>query len=154
MHALLGEKLPEYMVPAIFHWRESLPLTANSKIDIKALRALAAELVVGEGEGFQAPLTPTELTLAAAFAKVLGVEPDEIGRHDHFFDRGGSSLSAVKLAIATGRIVSIKDITRRPVLAELATLVDGRSERRTGAELQAPDPPNNPTAIASEGNVR
>ena len=82
------------------------------------------------------------------------MEPDEIGRHDHFFDRGGSSLSAVKLAIATGRIVSIKDITRHPVLAELATLVDGRSERRTGAELQAPDPPNNPTAIASEGNVR
>ena len=154
LHAMLGEKLPEYMVPAIFHWRESLPLTANSKIDIKALRALAAELVVGEGEAFQAPLTPTELTLAAAFATVLGVEPDEIGRHDHFFDRGGSSLSAVKLAIATGRIVSIKDITRHPVLAELATLVDGRAERRTGAELLAPDPPNIPTAIASEGNVR
>jgi len=131
----LGAKLPEYMVPSIFHRRESLPLTANSKIDTKALRALAAELAGGAEEEFQPPVTPTELKLAAAFAKVLGVGQDEIGRQDHFFDRGGSSLSAVKLAIATGRIVSLKDITRHPVLAELAALVDGRSQRRTAQLL-------------------
>jgi hypothetical protein len=69
--------------------------------------------------------------LAAAFATVLGVGPDEIGRHDHFFDRGGSSLSAVKLAIATRRTVSLRDITRHPVLAELAALIDGRGDGRT-----------------------
>src|SRR5205807_3485105 len=40
----LGASLPWYMVPAAFHWRENLPLTANSKIDSKALTALAAEL--------------------------------------------------------------------------------------------------------------
>src|SRR5205085_118833 len=39
----LGESLPWYMVPAAFHWRESLPLTANSKIDKKSLTALAGE---------------------------------------------------------------------------------------------------------------
>ena len=37
----LGESLPEYMVPSAFHWRERLPLTANSKIDKKALTTLA-----------------------------------------------------------------------------------------------------------------
>ena len=42
----LAQSLPEYMVPAVFHWRESLPLTANSKIDKKRLTALAAELAV------------------------------------------------------------------------------------------------------------
>ncbi len=127
----LGEKLPEYMIPSIFHWRDALPLTANSKIDIKALRALAAELAVGAQEEFEPPVTATERRLAAAFATVLGVERDEIGRWEHFFDRGGSSLSAVRLAIATARTVSLKDITRHPVLAELAALIDGRSERRT-----------------------
>jgi surfactin synthase thioesterase subunit len=127
----LGESLPEYMVPAAFHWRPRLPLTANSKIDRKALTALAAQLAVAEPET-PAPVTPTEHRLAAAWAAVLGIPQEQIGRSDHFFDRGGTSLSAVKLAIALQRAVSLTDITRHPVLADLAGVVDGRSERRRG----------------------
>ncbi|WP_392755829.1 amino acid adenylation domain-containing protein [Streptomyces sp. LN590] len=127
----LGESLPEYMVPSAFHWRESLPLTANSKIDRKTLRALAGELGAVQDE-YRAPTTPTEQQLAAAWAKVLGIPENQIGRRDHFFDRGGTSLSAVKLAITLDRVVSLKDVTRHPVLADLAGLVDGRSERRSG----------------------
>ncbi len=118
----LAASLPEYMVPAAFHWRESLPLTANSKIDTKALTALAGELGAGRGAATGPPTTPTEQRLAAAWAKVLGIPRDQIGRQDHFFDRGGTSLSAVKLAIALDRAVSLKDITRHPVLADLARL--------------------------------
>ena len=55
----LGESLPEYMVPSAFHWRERLPLTANSKIDKKALTKLAGELAAVE-DGYDAPTTPTE----------------------------------------------------------------------------------------------
>ena len=89
----LGASLPGYMVPTVFHWRESLPLTANSKIDKKALTALAAELDDAADDGrTSAPARPTERRLAAAWAKVLGIASDQIGRHDHFFDRGGSSL--------------------------------------------------------------
>ncbi|MET7549134.1 amino acid adenylation domain-containing protein [Streptomyces sp. NPDC005479] len=127
----LGESLPEYMVPSAFHWRESLPLTANSKIDRKTLRALAGELGAVQDE-YRAPTTPTEQQLAAAWAKVLGIPENQIGRRDHFFDRGGTSLSAVKLAITLDRAVSLKDVTRHPVLADLAGLVDGRSEPRSG----------------------
>jgi amino acid adenylation domain-containing protein len=131
----LGESLPEYMVPTAFVWRESLPLTANSKIDKKTLARLAGELNVVE-DNYDAPKTPTEQQLVAAWAKVLGVPPDQIGRLDHFFDRGGTSLSAVKLAVNLDRIFSLKDLTGHPVLADLAALVDGRSERR--AELLQP----------------
>ncbi|MFF1842463.1 amino acid adenylation domain-containing protein [Streptomyces sp. NPDC058232] len=127
----LGESLPEYMVPSAFHWRESLPLTANSKIDRKTLRALAGELGAVQDE-YRAPATPTEQQLAAAWAKVLGIPENQIGRRDHFFDRGGTSLSAVKLAITLDRAVSLKDVTRHPILADLAGLVDGRSEPRSG----------------------
>ena len=64
---------------------------------------------------------------------MLSVPPDQIGRLDHFFDRGGTSLSAVKLAVNLDRVLSLKELTGHPVLADLAALVDGRSERR--AEL-------------------
>ncbi len=120
----LGQALPEYMVPSAFHWRTSLPLTANSKIDRKTLTALAMELDVIE-EDYQTPSTPTEQRLAAAWGKVLGITADQIGRRDHFFDRGGTSLSAVKLAITLDRAVSLKDVIRYPILADLARLVEG-----------------------------
>ncbi len=123
----LGESLPEYMVPSAFHWRERLPLTANSKIDKKALTALAGQLSVVE-DNYDAPNTPTEQRLAAGWAKVLGIPQDQIGRKDHFFDLGGTSLSAVKLAVTLDRAFSLKDLTGHPVLADLAGVVDGRSK--------------------------
>jgi surfactin synthase thioesterase subunit len=125
----LAQALPEYMVPSTFHWQESLPLTANGKIDRKNLTALAGELSTVEEEDYQSPSTPTEQRLAAAWAKVLGIPEQQIGRRDNFFDRGGTSLSAVRLAVAMKRAVFLKDVTRYPILADLAELVDGRSKR-------------------------
>jgi amino acid adenylation domain-containing protein len=131
----LAASLPHYMVPSAFHWRESLPLTANGKIDTKALTMLAGDLDRVEEE-YRAPTTPTEQRVAAAWATVLGIPVDQIGRHDHFFDHGGTSLSAVKVVIALERRVSLSDITRCPTLADLAGVLDGRSQRRSGL-LQA-----------------
>jgi amino acid adenylation domain-containing protein len=142
----LRRSLPAYMVPPVLHWRERLPLTANSKIDRKALTALAAQLDVVE-DGHQAPRTPTERRLAAAWAQVLGVPAEQIGRRDHFFDRGGTSLSAVKLAITLDRTVSLKDVTSHPTLADLAGVVDGRSRARSGL-LQTLSPPDGTQAAA------
>ncbi|MDT7583433.1 MAG: hypothetical protein QOE32_983, partial [Pseudonocardiales bacterium] len=139
----LGESLPGYMVPPVLHWRESLPLTANSKTDKKALTALAGDLEVLE-EDRGAPNTSTEQRLAAAWAKVLGIPADQIGRRDHFFDRGGSSLAAVKLAIELNRAVSLKDITGHPILADLAGLLD--SVRRVEDRRQPPTGPARPRA--------
>jgi amino acid adenylation domain-containing protein len=142
----LGESLPWYMVPAAIHWRESLPLTANSKIDKKSLTALAGELGdAAAGADFDAPGTPAERRLAKAWATVLGIPEDQIGRHDSFFDRGGSSLLAVKLAIALDRAVSLKELTRHPVLADMAALVDGKSASRSGL-LQPLLEPSGPRA--------
>ena len=73
----LAESLPEYMVPSAFHWRERLPLTANSKIDKKTLTKLAGELGVSE-DSYDAPTTETEKRLAAAWATVLGVPQDQM----------------------------------------------------------------------------
>src|SRR5207249_4143303 len=132
----LGESLPEYMVPSAFHWRRRLPLTDNGKIDRKVLMALAGELDVAEQDR-DGPSTATEHWLAAAWAKVLGIPKDQIGRRDQFFDLGGTSLSALRLAIALDRAVSFKDLTGHPILADLATLVDRRAATTSAPEMSA-----------------
>jgi len=135
MRDQLGRWLPAYMVPSSFHWRSDLPLTVNGKVDRKALASLATELdnagprrtadATGS-ESEERPRTPTEERLAAAWAMVLGIPQHRIGRHDHFFDNGGTSLTAVQLAIRLDRVLSLKDLTRHPVLADLARLLDAR----------------------------
>jgi len=127
LRARLAETLPEYMVPSVSHWRERLPLTGNSKIDRKALAALAEELAPRD-ERDQTPVTPTERRLAAAWARVLGLAEGDIGRADHFFDLGGTSLSAVQLAISLGRALALKDIVAHPVLADLALILQTRTQ--------------------------
>src|SRR2546428_375387 len=128
----LGRFLPEYMVPSGFHWRPRLPLTGNGKIDRKALTALAGELDVAEHDPDR-PTTATEHKLAAAWAEVLGIPKEQIGRRDHFFDLGGTSPAALRLPIALGRAVSFKDLTDHPILADLAALVDDTSANRLRA---------------------
>jgi amino acid adenylation domain-containing protein len=134
----LAKVLPKYMVPSAIHWRETLPLTENGKINRKALTALAGELERGSvtrgtevaESRHEEPNTSTERRLAAAWAKVLGITEDQIGRRDHFFELGGTSLSALRLVIALERAVFLKDLNTHPVLADLATLVDNRSAQR------------------------
>ena len=124
----LAESLPTYMVPSALHWRETLPLTANGKVDKQALMTLAAELDVTE-QSREAPSTPTEHRLAAAWAEVLGIPTEQIGSRDNFFDLGGTSLSALRLAIALDRAVSFKDLAAHPILADQAALIDRQGVR-------------------------
>ncbi|MEW1748941.1 non-ribosomal peptide synthetase [Streptomyces angustmyceticus] len=139
----LGRSLPAYMVPSAFHWRESLPLTANGKVDKKALAALAEADDTTEDD--RRPLgTPAEERLAAAWAEVLGIPQDRIGGRDDFFELGGTSLSAVKVAICLERVVSPKDLAQHPVLADLARLVESRTTAGSA-------PP--PTQSRPEGRV-
>src|SRR5881296_941712 len=128
MRDQLAKALPKYMVPSAIHWRKTPPLTENGKIDRKALLALAGELDVAE-QRQEEPSTATERRLAAAWAKVLGIPNDQIGRRDHFFELGGASLSALNLAIALDRAVSFKDLTAHPILADQAALIAERIER-------------------------
>jgi hypothetical protein len=145
LSARMGESLPDFMIPTAFHHRPAgLPLTVNGKIDRKDLRGQAAELDVAEYDYRPEPATPTEQRLAEAFATVLGLPLHQISRWDSFFDRGGTSLSAVRLVTLLDRAVSLKDVTRHPVLADLAALVDGQPQQpANAAESSAASVPAN-----------
>ncbi len=120
LRSALRRRLPEYMVPAAFVALERLPLTANGKVDRRALPVpsgarpeLDNRLVV--------PRTRTEEVLAAVWAEVLGV--DEVGVEDNFFDLGGHSLLAVQVvarAAASGVDLTLVDLFERPSIRQVA----------------------------------
>lgn len=126
LRGLLAASLPSYMVPPVLHHCESLPVTANGKIDRKTLTALALELdePVEDTGRASTPRTPTERRLAAIWAPLLGVEESAIARDTHFFERGGSSLLAVKMAVRLQNAVTLEQIARNPLLSDLAALIE------------------------------
>ena len=90
----LAAQLPDFMVPSIFVPLERLPITANGKLDRRALPAPTRQRPDMLG-AYQAPQGTVEAHLCAAFANTLGL--DRVGRSDNFFDLGGNSLLALRV---------------------------------------------------------
>ncbi|HEV3051303.1 MAG TPA: amino acid adenylation domain-containing protein, partial [Longimicrobium sp.] len=128
----LHRELPEYMLPAAFVVLQALPLTANGKLDRKALPAPEGDAYARRS--YEAPLGEVETALAEIWAEVLGV--DRVGRWDHFFELGGHSLLAIRLIERMRRAglhTDVRALFTTPVLAELALTVGGAS-----TELEVP----------------
>ena len=136
LRAHLGERLPEYMVPAAYLRLDALPLTPNGKLDRGALPAPGGDAYARRG--YEAPVGDTERALAGIWSEVLGIE--RVGRWDDFFQLGGHSLLAVQVGSrvrqALGTEMGLRDLFAVPVLAELARAV----EAATGATLPAIEP--------------
>ena len=123
LRAHAREKLPDYMVPAAFVQLASLPLTANGKLDRKAMPEPDFDAV----STYRAPETPLQETLCAIFGAVL--EVSSVGIDDSFFDLGGQSLQAMRLLsrikAELGADVPINVLFDVPTVAGLARHVDG-----------------------------
>ncbi|HEY7769992.1 condensation domain-containing protein, partial [Longimicrobium sp.] len=119
-----GERLPEHMVPAAFVHLVALPLTANGKVDRRALPAPEGDAFATRG--YEAPVGEMEQALAEIWRDVLRVE--QVGRRDDFFELGGHSLLAVRVISRVRQVlgaeVSIGDLFERPVLADLARALE------------------------------
>ncbi|MDR7170987.1 amino acid adenylation domain-containing protein [Nocardia kruczakiae] len=113
VRSALRAALPDRLIPAAFVVLDSLPLTANGKLDRDALPEPESA-----STGFRAPVTPVQGVVAGAFAEVLGV--DRIGIDDDFFARGGNSVRAVRTAERIGAALGF-DVPVR-ALYEAATV--------------------------------
>ena len=120
----LKERLPDYMTPSAFVFLDSLPLTANGKIDRCALPSPDGARSESETE-YVAPRTPLEEVLAGIWAELLSVE--QIGVHDNFFVLGGHSLLATQLLARLLTMFKIElpliAVFQSPTIAELAEAV-------------------------------
>ncbi|TDB45252.1 non-ribosomal peptide synthetase, partial [Photorhabdus khanii] len=115
----LSTTLPDYMVPTAFVRLDALPLTPNGKLDHRALPAPDNEAFARQV--YEAPQGDTEITLAAIWCELLGVE--QVSRHDNFFALGGHSLLAVRMIERLrhlGLMLAVRNLFQSPVLSDLA----------------------------------
>ncbi len=133
----LREKLPDYMIPAVFVVLDSLPLTANRKIDRRALPAPGRTRPELE-TAFAAPRSGVEKNLAAIWQSVLGLE--RIGARDEFLDLGGDSLLATQVISRIGEAyeieLSMRSFFEASTIAGLAAVIERAVE--SGARKPAP----------------
>src|SRR2546421_553101 len=100
LRSFLSARLPDYSVPFAFVELESLPLSANGKVDrLRLPEPLISR--AGVSAEFLAPRNPIEIRLAQIWSEVLSV--DVIGRDDNFFELGGHSLLAAQIAARVRR---------------------------------------------------
>ncbi|HSF41809.1 MAG TPA: amino acid adenylation domain-containing protein [Thermoanaerobaculia bacterium] len=140
----LRDRLPDYMVPAEFVFLDALPLTANGKLDRRALPEPAGEpgpsnaAKAAESAGLR---TPAEELIAGIWAGLL--DRERVGRDDDFFELGGHSLLAARLVsrlrAAFGVELPLETVFKEPTVAALAAAVEAAS--RTPAPPLVPRSP-------------
>jgi amino acid adenylation domain-containing protein len=124
LRRMLRERLPEPMIPSGFVHLATLPLTANGKVDRKALPAPQQTAA----ESYVAPRTPVEEALAGIWADLLGLPTErKIGADDDFFALGGHSLLATRLLAAVrdafGVELPLRLVFEQPTVAGLARAI-------------------------------
>jgi Phosphopantetheine attachment site len=128
VRASLRDRLPDYMVPWAFVTLDRLPLTANGKVDRRALPPPL--LLPTDPDSYEAPRDDSERRLAGIWAEVLALP--KVGRLDDFFDLGGHSLLAARLIsrVRNGFQVelSLADVLTESTLARQAAIIRARQQ--------------------------
>ncbi|WP_424323586.1 amino acid adenylation domain-containing protein [Gordonia sp. (in: high G+C Gram-positive bacteria)] len=147
VRAALRQRLPAFMIPASLAVIDEIPLNANGKLDRLALPE--PELAADE---YVAPTTQIERRVAEVFADVLDV--DRIGVTASFFEMGGNSLSATRLAArvseALGVEVSVRDVFAAPAVRDLVAEVAGRGAAVEPVAAVSPRPDHIPLSFAQQ----
>ncbi len=137
LRRFLKDRLPDYMVPAVFVFLGELPLNNNNKVDRRRLPAPAAEDVARRR--YVAPETPIEEALAEIFEQVTSAT--RVGADDDFFELGGHSLTATQLVSRVRETfeveLPVRAVFETPVIHALAFVIEEELLSRAAALDQA-----------------
>jgi len=130
-------RLPEAMTPSLFLLLDALPLTANGKVDHRALPIPEAQ--PGDGHEHIAPRTHLEERIAGLWRALLKV--DRLGIHDNFWELGGHSLLATRLAYRVresfGIELPVRTLFEHPTLAGYAAAIaESLDQERPGEQAE------------------
>ena len=148
LRAFLRNTLPEYMIPQLFDWVDTLPLGPQGKVDRTRLRAplTPSPLPV---DGAASILSETERQVAEVWQPLLGA--DGLSRTSHFFDLGGDSLRAARatarLAEACGVNLPVHVLFEFPTIGGLARVID--DQRQHSGKAASPLPATQATTADS-----
>lgn len=136
----ISTALPKHMIPSVFLAVTNIPVTANGKANRRALKAyiarqrLGPRLLLSGKNAVQSPASETEKLLQTLWQKFLELNGEQFGTNFNFFELGGSSLAAIKLASAARDLVhnlSTQIIFKNPVLSVMAAQMVPLKETRT-----------------------
>jgi amino acid adenylation domain-containing protein len=126
LRSALAGVLADYMIPSAFVTLDSLPLTANGKLDRHALPAPDQSALATRA--YEAPVGAIETALAAIWQDLLGVP--RVGRHDHFVELGGHSLLVVQLVVRVRENfhveLPLKTVFDTPMLLHVAEAIQAK----------------------------
>lgn len=136
----LLQKVPSYMLPVNYFLLESIPLTANGKVDRKALPTKK-----NEQDNFQQPSTEIEMLLAKIWRQEIGIE--RIGVQQSIYELGIASLNAIKIVMQINTIyphfeLQLKDLMQHYTIASLSAfieqkfMVNANEEQKNTEELE------------------
>jgi amino acid adenylation domain-containing protein len=136
--AVLADRLPDYMIPSVFAEFDRLPLSRSGKLDRDAVLAHARASASNNPVNTAAPRDQVELALLRIWRELL-LHP-AIGVSDDFFDVGGTSISAIKLAHTIGaefgRELPLRDVILHPTIEAQAALLRADSPPRGGSLIE------------------
>ncbi|HXU44303.1 MAG TPA: condensation domain-containing protein, partial [Thermoanaerobaculia bacterium] len=124
LRAWVHARLPEYMVPSAFVALAAIPLTANGKVDRKALPAPDAARRAG-GADYAPPASAAESLLARIWGELLGL--DRVSVHDNFFELGGDSILSIQIISRAGQAglhLTARQVFQHQTIAELAAVAE------------------------------
>ncbi|GAA0710926.1 hypothetical protein GCM10009430_00040 [Aquimarina litoralis] len=125
LRASLMEDLPDYMIPSYYVTLDEIPLTANGKVDKKALPKVDSKDLIQQK--YVAAETSLEKDLVSIWQEVLGI--DNLGVTDNFFELGGHSLKVTLLVNKIKRELSyeiqVQDVFNSPTIRGLVSVISG-----------------------------
>lgn len=138
----LSHKIPEYMIPSSYVLMEKFPITANGKINRKAL-PVPYEKKPQNKTLFKLPASKTEILLAQIWTEILKIDP--ISVHNNFFDIGGDSLMGTRIIAKvrerTGLDISLRMLFEFPTIQELSEQIEILSKETICSDKMISDLP-------------